>query len=268
MRLFLLSVAALVAASTTCWSSGLTLANLEPAKGDKTVYRVSETSTITFEGAPAKATSTGAGTQTSEVVAVSKPKGATVYAELTTQTMKRTRTPGGSEDSSSYILEVCRAVPFGLFVDANISVEDGEDSSIDVGKSLLEVKFPCEPGATWRVGRLGFKEGFSLRPVSKAESIETVSVPAGTFANCVKVVSTCPAGIEGYLMQEGQKLEIVSGEASFTSWYAPLIGVVKEFSNTSLRLRPEGQDQAAVLKMDTTTQTELTEYKLGQRGKK
>lgn len=266
MTRFTLPLAAAVALAIALPAVGLTLADLEPAKGDRIAYRVSEDTKMSFEGTPATVSAHGSGTQTIEVVATSKGGGTTAYIVLSSQEMKRTRGQNGSEETTtSYSLEVCRTSPTGLYTDANISTENGEDSSVDVGRWVLNVRLPCEPGTSWRVGRLSYKDGFTMRPESQAVAYETVEVPAGTFEKCLKVASTCPNGIEGHLEQEGQTFEIVSGELAVTSWYAPKVGLTKEVVSTTLRLRPEGQDQAAILRIDTASTTELTDYKLAQR---
>ena len=266
MRRFTVIFAAILSFAPTVQADALTLADLEPAKGDRSVYRISEETTMAFEGTPIKMTARGSGTQTSEVAALSKGASTMVYVVLSSQEMKRTRSPSGSEDTTtSYSMEVCRASANGIYIDANVGMENGEESGVDVGKGVLQIRLPCEPGTSWRVGRLSYKDGFTLRPASEAAAYETVEVPAGTFEKCLKVNSTCPSGIEGYLDQEGQRLEILSGELQATSWYGPRVGLVKEILHTSLRLRPEGQEDAAILRVDTTTTTELSHYRLGQR---
>jgi len=266
MRAVVLILALTLGLAAGVQAAGLALADLEPAKGDKGVYRVAEETTMALEGMPVRMSSSGLGTQTSEVVALSKGGRATISVIVSTQTMKRTRKPSGSSDTTtSYTMEVCRAVPNGLYVDASIGIENGEDDSVDIGRTLLEIRLPCMPGTSWRVGRMTYKDGFTLRPQSEAVGYETVQVPAGTFENCLKVNSTCPRGIEGYMEQNGERLEIISGDLEMTSWYYPLIGLVKETSRSSIRMRPEGQEEAAILRMDTTTATELTEYRLGRR---
>ncbi|MBI2842292.1 MAG: hypothetical protein HYX78_02720 [Armatimonadetes bacterium] len=265
MRLLTLITAIALLIAAVPARAGLIFADLDPVKGDSGTYSISEETAMGFEGTPVTAASTGSGQQTSEVVAVSRGGGTTVYVVLSAQTMKRTRTPSGSEDTStSHSLEVCRATKRGLYLDKNISIEDGEDDSVDVGATLLEIRLPCAPGTSWGIGRLGFQDGFSLRPQATATAYETVKVPAGTFENCLKVIATCPSGIEGYLQQGDQRLEIVSGDLHAATWYYPRVGIVKEVVRSSLRLRPEGQVQMIPLRMDTMTTTELTTYKLGK----
>jgi hypothetical protein len=167
--------------------------------------------------------------------------------------------------STSHSLETCRATPKGIWVDSNWSWDDGKNSSVDIGSTFLEMRLPCQPGTTWKAGRATYVDGFSIAPVCEASGYEDVQVPAGTFKNCLKVVSTCPNGVDGYVLQEEQRLEIVSGSVEVTSYYYPKVGIVKEISVTSLRVRPEGQEDAAVLRMDTATTLSLQQYKLGSR---
>jgi hypothetical protein len=223
---------------------------------------------MSFEGTPRKTSTKGSGIQASVVASGGKGSRVTVYVVLSTQSMKRTRPTGEVDPSTSYTMEVCRATPKGLYVDANFQVEGHEDDSVDVGNTVMEMKLPCAPGTSWRVGRMSFKDGYVLKPLSRAVAYEPMDVPAGKFANCLKVESTCPNGIEGFVEQDGERLEILSSESTFTTWYSTAVGIVKEVSYSMLRLRPEGEEDAAVLNMTTTTTTELTEYQPGQKEKK
>ncbi len=241
-------------------------AEMEPAKGDKSVYKVFEQSSMNFEGTPVRMSNRGVGTEKTEIVAASKGDGKTVFMALSNRSVKTTYSESGKvESSSTFGLETCRATPGGIWVDSNMAWDDGEDSSVDVGTCYLEMRLPCAPGTGWRAGRVSYKEGFSIRPYSEAVGYEDVSVPAGTFKGCLKVVSTSPDGVEGYLLQGENRLEIVSGNIEVTSYYYPKVGMVKEVSVSSLRVRPEGEDDVAVLKMETATTLALSEYKLGSR---
>lgn len=266
MKRIVAAVMLVLLTAVTTHAAALTFADLEPAKGDKGAFRITEESSMTFENTPVKMSSKGSGLQTSEVVAISKGGKTTAYLVLSSHSMKRTRTPSGKEESTvSYTLESCRVNPNGVYVDANVNFENGEEDSVDLGKRVLQIRLPCAIGTSWRVGRLEYKDGFILRPQSQAVAFETVEVPAGAFENCLKVVSVCPRGIEGYIDQDGQKLSIISSDMEVTTWYYPRVGIVKETTHSVMGLQPEGREQAAVLKMDTTTNMELMEYKLGKK---
>jgi hypothetical protein len=200
------------------------------------------------------------------VVLVGQAGSATIYGHLIARTMARASKPSGKQDvTKTFTLEIGRLIPQGLYVDANISFENGKDDSVEIGTTLLELKLPCEPGMTWRAGRLTYKDGFTLRPEARVEGVETVQTPAGTFGDCLKIAGVCPNGVEGYFNQENQRLEILSSEARFTTWYYPQIGIVKEEMNSTMRVRPEGQERAAILRIITHQVTELTEYELAKR---
>jgi hypothetical protein len=264
-RFAIVSVLVLAACTCCAYGAGLTPQNMEPMKGDKMVYKVFEQNTMTFENTPVTLSTHGVGTETSEVVALSKGTGKSVFLMLTCHKMTTTNnTTKKTDESASQSLETCRSTQRGLWVDANWARDDKEDSSVDVGRTFLEMRLPCEPGTKWRGGCLAYKDGFTVRPESLAGGYEDVDVPAGTFKNCLKVTSSCPDGVDGYVLQDNQRLEVVSGDMHVTSWYYPRIGVVKEISTTTLRVRPEGQDEAAILKMETGSTTALAEYKLGK----
>lgn len=254
-----------IAAGAALGAAGLTAADMEPVRGDKAVYRVLEESAMIFEGTPVHMSSKGSGFHSSEVLAADKSGRATVYLNLSTHSIKRVQsTSENASATTTYTLETCRMNPKGIFIESSLGFENGEENSVDVGQRVLQMRLPCAIGTSWRVGRLSYKDGFNFRPESQATDYETVEVPGGTFENCVKVVSTCPQGIEGYLDQEGQRLQILSSQLEISSWYYPRIGIVKETTRSMMRLQPEGQEHAAILRMDTTTNMELTEYKLGK----
>lgn len=264
MKKILIAAALLTAAFGVCSAEGLTFKDMVPARGDKQVYSVIENTVMEFEGVGVRMESSSVGTSTSVCAAVSG-RDAVSYIVLTTRTMKIKRTPGGEETTSSYSLDFCRAVPEGLFSDVNFQIENGEDRSVDVGNALMELKFPCAPGTVWQVGSLKFKDGFVMRPVSRAEGFEAVETPAGRFENCLKVVSECPNGVEGSVEQGGNSLEILRSRCEYITWYYPLIGIVKEVSRTEMSLRPRDLPGAAVLNMVTNSTTVLTEHKEAPR---
>lgn len=246
-------------------AAGFSLDDIRPVKGDRTVYKVFEQNTMTFENTPVTMSTRGTGTETTEVIGESKGSDKTIVQMLTIRDVKTTNNNTGKEETTkSYSLETCRTTPFGLWVDSNWTW-DGDDSSVDVGQTFLEMKVPCDIGASWVCGRLNYKDGFSIKPKSDVVSREDVDVPAGSFKSCLKVVSTTPDGAEGVLLQDNQRLEIVSGSMQITSWYYPHIGLVKEITATTMRVRPEGGEDNAILRIDTATTTTLQEYKLGKR---
>jgi len=260
MRRVLIIAVLWTAAFGVCSAAGFTFKDMIPSRGDRQVYSVTENTTMEFEGVGVRMESKSVGTSSSVCAAVSG-KDAVSYVVLTTRTMKTKRTPGGDETTTSYSLDFCRAVPEGLFSDANLQIENGEDRSVDFGSAIMELKFPCAPGAIWQVGRLAFKDGFVMRPVSRVEGFETVETPAGRFENCLKVVSMCPNGVEGSVEQEGHTLEILRSRSEYVTWYYPVIGIVKEVSRTEMSLRPSDLPGAATLNMVTISTTELVEHK-------
>jgi len=74
------------------------------------------------------------------------------------------------------------------------------------------LKFPVTPGSSWtmttRVGSDLLKVGITTESVSEA-----VTVPAGTFKDCLKIKQTC---------ENGGGVAIMGYE-----WYAPKVGIVK-----------------------------------------
>lgn len=88
-------------------------------------------------------------------------------------------------------------------------------------------------GKAWDVGVMRDSE-IQSPTNAKAVDLETVTVPAGTFKNCLKVVYYADKPI-GKLDILDKKFEIVSGISRGIYWIAEGVGVVKELQiNTSV----------------------------------
>jgi hypothetical protein len=102
----------------------------------------------------------------------------------------------------------------------------------------LVKKATLKEGDSWEVGTV--KQGkLSLPTRVKVAAPEDVTVPAGAFKQCLKLVTevTEPKGqIEG----TGIVLNVKKGKYTTTSWYAPNVGLVKEESASSMTLEVMG----------------------------
>ena len=87
---------------------------------------------------------------------------------------------------------------------------------------LLYLKSSARTGETWKVGKQK-NMGIDLSTTATMEAPETVTVPAGTFTNCLKVVYL--STIENL----NNEARIESGNVQDTVWYAKDVGMVKEF---------------------------------------
>src|SRR4030095_5005129 len=96
--------------------------------------------------------------------------------------------------------------------------------------------YPLERGKTWEeeAETTFLSKPVSLTLKSKIESVgETVSVPAGDFEGCVKVLAEGSKRIP--LPGSYSRFDIVS--VRYETWYAPEVGLVKsdaeEFNNST-----------------------------------
>ena len=93
---------------------------------------------------------------------------------------------------------------------------------------LLFLNSSARPGDSWTVGKQK-NMGADLSTVATMGSPETITVPAGTFSNCLKIVHTSTVdNLNG-------EARVESGNVQDTIWYAKDVGVVKEFQVTSIR---------------------------------
>ncbi|MCS6862084.1 MAG: hypothetical protein NZT92_17405 [Abditibacteriales bacterium] len=103
---------------------------------------------------------------------------------------------------------------------------------------LRLLKKTLKEGDTWEVGTLR-QEKLSMPARAKVAAFEDVTVPAGTFKQCLKLVRevTEPTGqVEG----GGFLLDVKKGNMTSTQWYAPGVGLVKEETKVNLTLEAMG----------------------------
>jgi hypothetical protein len=136
--------------------------------------------------------------------------------------------------------------PEGILLLANFripgdSLQPPESTRFEPPLQVLKV--PFDSGSGWRVGTMKM-QGVSASPDAKVLGREDVSVPAGSFKNCLKVKSSS-SEVGGTLQgMGGMSLNVVGGEFSTTAWYAPGVGLVKQEVHTRFALSspniPEG----------------------------
>ncbi len=129
------------------------------------------------------------------------------------------------------------------------------------------LKSPFSSGIRWRVGSRTSDhhelEGEQIpmmgEEIESAEyaSVETVTTPAGTFDDCLKVVykKTVSANLPASQAPDAGG----SGAEKRIEWFAPGIGVVqRSFETTSQVRRPDGLE----IRMTTTSTERLTRYEI------
>lgn len=103
---------------------------------------------------------------------------------------------------------------------------------------LRLLKKTLKEGDTWEVGTLR-QEKLSMPMRVKVAAFEDVTVPAGTFKQCLKLVQevTEPSGqVEG----GGFVLDVKKGNLTSTAWHAPGVGLVKEETKLNFTLEAMG----------------------------
>ncbi len=153
--------------------------------------------------------------------------------------------PKGAQNVASKTESYYQVKPDGIFLLANIRdyLSSGpRPESTHFEPPLQVIKLPVVFGKGWKVGPMKF-QGVTVNPEAIVEGNEDVTVPAGTFKNCLKVktftndVRGTFQGIGGVVMQ------VAGGKLLTTSWYAPGVGLVKQEALTQFLLaapnRPE-----------------------------
>ena len=118
------------------------------------------------------------------------------------------------------------------------------------------------PGKKWQVGTV--KEDKLRMPMTaQVAGYETVTVPAGTFKDCLKIYVTC-GNVKGSTGSGKDKATIKSGSSLSTVWVFPSIGVVKESSIVQMKMEflPDEHGPAALM---TGTQRKTKELLPGYK---
>lgn len=115
----------------------------------------------------------------------------------------------------------------GIFEFASQGANSAEPAILS--NPLFYLRHPLQVGTEWKIHRapVFLKEPFTMS--ARIESIEeTVTVPAGTFERCIKVVA---AGVErGVLF--GDNVEI---KFDRSTWFCPGVGLVKHVRHEGRR---------------------------------
>lgn len=83
-----------------------------------------------------------------------------------------------------------------------------------------------KPGDKWKIGTI--REGDLRMPMeAQVAGTQTVTVPAGTFENCLKIYVTCRK-VTGTMGSGKELASIQSGKSVNTVWVHPDVGVVRE----------------------------------------
>lgn len=130
----------------------------------------------------------------------------------------------------------------------------------DYSPPLLYYVHDAAPGKEWNVGTIRDEETSS--PVTaKAVGRETVTVPAGTFKDCLKVVYSSDA-MSGTVDIWQKQFNITSGRSRGIYWVADGVGVVKELEIATSTAETTGPDGKSPLTIDSA-QCSVSELRPG-----
>ncbi|MGI6295182.1 MAG: hypothetical protein ACOX3G_03770 [Armatimonadota bacterium] len=125
--------------------------------------------------------------------------------------------------------------------------DEGEKQ--DYSPALLYYMRDAAPGKQWDVG--GMRDAKTEIPMkAKAVGKETVTVPAGTFKDCLKVVYYSDT-MTGSADIWGKEFNVTSGRTRGVYWIADGVGVVKELEIAESEAETIGPDGKTPLRIES-----------------
>jgi len=166
-------------------------------------------------------------------------------------------TGGGKGDTNTTQLRITTGED-GLRIISTHQERSGEDKpeTQTYDPPLLYFSKLAEAGKSWDVGTM--RDGETRNPISaRGAGRETVTVPAGTFRNCLKVVYSGDQ-ISGVVEMWDKQFTITSGRSRGIYWIAEGVGVVKELEvSTSTSETPGPDGKQVVVEAASCTVSEL-----------
>lgn len=196
--------------------------------------------TITHDGKPmASMRDASSGSAVYEVTAVDSSGAKPVYDYVETTDM--TSTSSGETDSDKDELKVSTDDQ-GLRILS--TYEEGSDrkeaEKQTYSPPLLYYAKNAGVGATWEVGAM--RDGDTTTTVTaKGVGLETVTVAAGTFKDCLKVVYSSDE-VSGTIDMWEKQFKLTSGRTRGIYWVAEGVGVVKELEVSTTTAETAGPD--------------------------
>jgi len=198
---------------------------------------------------------TSAGKSIYEVISVDSANDPPVYDYRESTMLWPTR--GGKVDTDTTLLKIkCDNEGLKIISTYREGSEDSKSELQNYDPPLLYYSRSAEAGNTWDVGIM--RDGDAKNPMSaRGAGRETVTVPAGTFKDCLKVVYIGDE-ISGTMEMWGKTFTITSGRSRGIYWIADGVGVVKELEvSTSVAETPGPDGKPVVVKAATCTVSEL-----------
>lgn len=124
------------------------------------------------------------------------------------------------------------------------------DQWVEYDPPLVIFGAGLSPGEKWEIGTV--TEGDLHMPMqAQVVGRETVTVPAGTFRDCLKIHVTC-SRITGTMGSGEDEAAITEGKSVDTVWVYPGVGVVKEVDIFQAKMRMSGGESGVPLIMTGT----------------
>lgn len=221
------------------------------AVGNTWQYTVTEVGVMSFgEGMQSRSAETNStGNCTVEVLEEKERRsnGDVVYLERDDETDEGGLNTGPENIVTESLTMISEKGLFGL--GHRSSGPDGELDDEWVSYDPPLVLFPenIEVGKNWKMGTLR-EDNIRIPMAFQVLDSETVTVPAGTFENCMKICGTS-AGISGTIGSGEDQAKIRKGMNIHTMWIYPGVGIVREqiISQIKMALRPSGSDATVMI---------------------
>lgn len=199
--------------------------------------------TITLEGRPmATLYDPSLGTAVYEVVGADTSKPA-VFDYRETSNMKSLN--GNSEESKTQMNITNDGGILKVLSTSHESPGDKSPEKQTYDPALIYFTKDAAAGKSWAVGVMrdeDIKTPISARGAGK----ETVTVPAGTFKDCVKVIYSSD-DVSGTMQMWGQTFTLTSAHTRGIYWLADGVGVVKEMEVNTSTAQGEGPEGKPVI---------------------
>ena len=173
-----------------------------------------------------------------EIVSVDDSTGRPVYDYRETTKM---RSVGGATDTDKDQLKITRDDK-GLRV-LEIYQESSNDDEPDhqiYDPPLLYYANGVGAGKSWELGTVREGETSSFI-TARSAGTETVTVPAGTFKDCLKVIYSSDK-VSGTVDMWEKTFDLTSGKSLGIYWIADGVGVVKELEVSTSTAKTKGSD--------------------------
>jgi hypothetical protein len=147
----------------------------------------------------------------------------------------------GSNDRDQIDIKLVNAA-IGQQMTSSYRTSSGSDKpdKQDYEPALLYFVHDAAPGKQWTVGPMRDEET-QIPMTAKAVGKETVTVPAGTFKDCLKIVYTGDT-MSGNVDVWGKHFTVTSGRTRGIYWIADGVGVVKELEIATSTAETPGPD--------------------------